>query len=300
MTENSSPLPKTLGRAQVQETLKRISAELITAHRTGRRDILARFARQAGIPEAEWPKQPGKLFIKLIQIYHPDRLESMMERIASCQTANDAAGLAEIAAILIPATKPGRGSETGADDAGPVPEYVWQAADFGFGEGSFDDHLENGRLRTEERTRHQRPIDFIEALKREFFGNLDLHLSRLEMEELDGELELVDLGIGDLHGIQYCRNITGLNLSLNEIHDIGPLRSLKRLETLDLSGNQIEDADDLGNLRWLEELDLSDNQIEDIGFLENLHRLKVLNLRGNPIRDSAILAILRERGVLFL
>ena len=141
--------PNTLSRSQVQETLKGISAELIAAHRSGKRGILMHFAQQAGIPETEWPKQPGKLFIKLIQIYHPDRLEAFMERISTCQASGDAVGLAQIVSILSTAVKLGSGPDSGLDTSVPAPEYVWQAADFGFGEDSFDDHLENSRLRTE-------------------------------------------------------------------------------------------------------------------------------------------------------
>ena len=282
-------------REQVQEALQRISIELIQAHRNARHEVLRRLARQAGLSEADCPAQPAKLFMKLIQIYHPDRTAAMMERFQRCRQNDDQAGLAALRSQLLPLAA-AQGAAAMTLDL--EPEFAVQPGDFGFGEHGWSDHLDGSRLRTERRPRQARTIDFLEALRREFFGNLELRLSRLELEELDGELELVDHGIGDLTGIQFCRNLTGLNLALNQIHDLAPLRRLRRLETLDLSSNQIEDADELEELRRLQELDLSDNQISDIAFLLALPRLSVVNLQGNPIRDHRIIDSLRANGVL--
>ncbi len=51
-------------------------------------------------------------------------------------------------------------------------------------------------------------------------------------------------GITDLGGLQYCTNLTTLDLSDNEIADISPLLSLSKLRTVTLNGNPLS-ADSL-------------------------------------------------------
>jgi Leucine-rich repeat (LRR) protein len=173
--------------------------------------------------------------------------------------------------------------------------------DLGFGETAWADHDEGAPLRREHHGNRRTTISVVEAMRREHFGNLDLDLTRYDLEEMDGDLELPDMDIESLAGLQLCKHLTGLNLSANRIHDINPLRFLRRLEWLDLSGNNIDDADCLEKLTRLEELDLSDNQIEDIDFLENLENLRVVNLSGNPIFDKrGLRERLTARGVLVI
>ena len=86
-------------------------------------------------------------------------------------------------------------------------------------------------------------------------------------------------GIEDLSGLQYCTNLTGLNLWANQISDISPLANLTNLTYLYLGANQISDISSLANLTNLTGLQLDSNQISDISPLTNL------NLCSNQIND---------------
>ncbi len=297
MSNTSTPLPGGLSRAFVADRLKAITIELIAAHRQGRQVVLDQYALKAGLWSGPPAARPPRVFMKLIQIFHPDRLESLLERVAALQSAGDTAALELLLSRLSPLARTGTSAEFVAE------AYAWETApgDFGFGESAWKDHDDGARLRRERLARKQATINIVEAMRREHFGNLDLDLTRHDLEEMEGELELVDLAIESLSGVQLCRHLTGLNLAANRIHDLQPLRKLRRLKWLDLSGNDIEDADPLDDLVHLEELDLSDNDIDDIGFLENLGHLHLVNLSGNPIRDpTGLLERLTARGVVVI
>jgi hypothetical protein len=229
-------------------------------------------------------------------VYHPDRIARHLDRIRQCLAAGDHAGLAELRNLLD--SRPASARIEGTADL--EQEFVWDPADHGFHADNWEAHAAEAPLRTERARRRQRPISVLEALRREFFGNLDLDFSRDELENLDAELDLYDRGIGDLEGLQFCRNLTGLNLSCNSIFDVTPLKFLRRLEQLDLSNNDIDDADCLVSLKRLEELDISHNGLDGIGFLLEMPSLKVVNLEGVPRPDQAVITKLRERGVLVL
>jgi len=70
--------------------------------------------------------------------------------------------------------------------------------------------------------------------------------------------------ITDLSGIEYCINLTVLNLWGNEISDLSPLASLTNLTVLNLEGNEISDISPLASLTSLEYLSLVVNQVSDI------------------------------------
>lgn len=294
MPDIIDPDPR-FSREALAERLKSASIELIAAHRDKRQAVLDDYARQSGVWPASTAERPPRLFMKLIQIYHPDRLEPLLAQVAAMRAAGDVDGLARLAAQLAPRS---------ASRAGPAEavdfEYRWgvHPADFGFGEHEWGDHAEGGWTGRE---RRRRGVNILEALRREHFGNLELQLTREDLEEMDGEIELPDMEIDDLTGIQLSRHIDGLNLSSNLIEDVAPLRFLRHLRWLDLSNNRIEEIDGLERLRRLEELDLSGNMIDDISAVADLPQLRLLNLAGNPLRQSAAaLAALAARGVVLV
>lgn len=77
------------------------------------------------------------------------------------------------------------------------------------------------------------------------------------------------VGINSIDGLEYCVNLTELDLSDNNIADIGPLNSLSNQSTgyplhyLDLSGNIVENIQPLAGLLGLDYLDLSGNVIAE-------------------------------------
>ena len=125
-------------------------------------------------------------------------------------------------------------------------------------------------------------------------------------------------GIRVLTGIEYCKNLTSLNLAGNRIEDITLIGGLGKLTTLYLGGNQIHDLsplvqayglaylelqdqhtldgtkvlNDLEGLQFLGglvTLYLHDNAISDIGNLRWLLNLQTLSLGNNQISDVSIL-----------
>lgn len=78
--------------------------------------------------------------------------------------------------------------------------------------------------------------------------------------------------------VKAIQNLTGLDLSKNQIEDISVLANLTNLTEPYLWGNKIQDISALANLTNLTELSLWDNQIQDITPLANLRRLKQLCL----------------------
>ena len=112
------------------------------------------------------------------------------------------------------------------------------------------------------------------------------------------------LGITDLSGIEYCTNLTELDLDYNRISDISPLTSLTSLTLLQLNYNQINDLSLLVSLTNLTELRLRTNQISDISpLVENSGLSSNLQLASNNLdlsegsEDLENIRILEERGV---
>ena len=96
--------------------------------------------------------------------------------------------------------------------------------------------------------------------------------------------------IADPTGLEYCTNLTSLNLRYNQISDISSLASLTGLTYLNLGSNQISDISSLANLTSLTDLYLHVNLISDISSLANLTSLTELSLSSNPISDISSLA----------
>ncbi|MCK5246440.1 leucine-rich repeat domain-containing protein, partial [Candidatus Bipolaricaulota bacterium] len=115
------------------------------------------------------------------------------------------------------------------------------------------------------------------------------------------ELSATGRGITDLEGIQYCANLTKLELgseyvsgtgsyAKNYIVDISPLVDLANLTELDLRANEIIDISPLWRLPNLTKLDLRANKIVDISLLSQLTNLEHLYLSENQIVDISPLA----------
>jgi len=99
------------------------------------------------------------------------------------------------------------------------------------------------------------------------------------------ELKATNQNIGNLTGLEYCTNMTILDLAGNEISDITPLSNLRSLDTLTLDQNQISDITPLSSLTNLRQLFLWQNQIVDISPVSSMPSLTALHLSGNKISD---------------
>ncbi len=76
------------------------------------------------------------------------------------------------------------------------------------------------------------------------------------------------------------------SLSLSEkrdVSDLGPLRTLSRLEELDLSNGILQDISPVSDLVRLKQLNLSGNPVSSLGPLAGLPELKVLDISDTPV-----------------
>ena len=108
------------------------------------------------------------------------------------------------------------------------------------------------------------------------------------------ELDVAELGITDLNGLQKGRNMRALKLPGNQINDLRPLQGLVKLSKLVLSSNNIEDIGPLAKLTNLTELHLNNNRIADIKPLLSLTNLTDLELKNNPIPQNQRELLQRE------
>ena len=140
------------------------------------------------------------------------------------------------------------------------------------------------------------PDENLEAAIRHDLGKApDWEITVVDIANLT---ELVDgstNGITDLSGLEYCTNLTYLNLyGDNQISDLSPLSSLTNLTRVDLPGNQISDISPLSSLTNLNVLYLERNEISDISSLSSLTNLTLLNLNENQISDISPLSSLTK------
>jgi Leucine-rich repeat (LRR) protein len=105
-------------------------------------------------------------------------------------------------------------------------------------------------------------------------------------------LSATDAGITDLAGLEYCGDLTCLDLSGNDIDDLTVLEYCANLTELYLSDNQISDIGPLAGLTDLRELGLSGNEISDTAPLEDLTNLTVVWLCDNPLECSEISSLI--------
>ncbi len=109
--------------------------------------------------------------------------------------------------------------------------------------------------------------------------------------------------IRDLSGLEYCVNLSMLNLMQNDIEDIYLLANLLYLEDINLSNNEIVDISPLRMLPDISVLNLERNSITDISpLLDNPGLIEgtAIHLRYNPLNAKSIeeyIPQLANRGV---
>ncbi len=270
-----------------RDKLKKISARIIDAYKRKDGPWLADLAGRLSLDTRDG--RHGVLFKKLIFLFHPDRMARFHAGIRTLEEKGDDASLEAL--VRLAREMPAPSSVSGIDYPEPFePDYaagddLFAAA--GMSEDEFLDGLSVSEYDAEE-------YGFIEAVKNLMYGNLFSEFLPKDLLYLEGVLELPGEDIGDLKGIEYCRNITGLNLEENGIDSLAGLEELTQISVLYLARNRIHDVSPLIGLSGLTTLDLSFNEIEDAGELKGLSGLKYLNLIGNPLKDPGSLAGLSE------
>lgn len=127
-------------------------------------------------------------------------------------------------------------------------------------------------------------------------GKSETQITKEYLSSLN-ELDLSEMGLNDLYGIQYAKNLVSINLSKNKLIDVKPLNALKKLTNLELCENKIEDVSFLNELVNLESIGLDGNNISSIPDLNNLNNLNVINISNNKILDLSFIKTLRSSNV---
>ena len=117
-------------------------------------------------------------------------------------------------------------------------------------------------------------------------------ITQADMASLES-LEAPESGIRDLTGLEFAINLTKLDLGLNEIPNVAPLKNLTNLTELYLNRNRrISDVSPLKNLTNLRHLTLGGNLISDISPLKDLISLSYLHVGYNNVVDISPLKYL--------
>lgn len=140
------------------------------------------------------------------------------------------------------------------------------------------------------------PLYGLDNLSMLTIGDMDIKQSQLKKlkEELpdciiysdDAKEDVIEIKLG---GKTFDNNVTELDLSGCDVHDISLLSVCTKLKKLDISDNSISDISALVDIPELAELDLSNNRISDISPLMSVSKLTYLNLAGNRIKSVAAL-----------
>ncbi len=283
-----------LKNVYTRENLTRITSCLIDAYRKKRHQYLIDLADK--ISEDTVHTLPAsKVFSMLIKRYHPDRLLFIQNQLEIFYKAGDVASMQKMLDIVPLLQK---------IDAPPISDHEPLDIEFeyGYDEEDFDSIVTYDEMTIDEEVHYdeiihpQEALDFLTAVKRKEYGNLDIAFGEIELTHMEGELVLSGYNLEDVSGIEFCKQLTGINLSDNSIQDISSLSHLNLLETLDLSSNQICDVSALTSLSQLQEIDISFNRIESLSALHQLKHLHYLNVIGNPLSNEA-LAPFHEKGI---
>lgn len=111
-----------------------------------------------------------------------------------------------------------------------------------------------------------------------------------ELQAMSGDLDLRELGIADLSGLELVTGVTAIHLGANAITDVSPLSGLSNLTVLNLRENAIADLTPLASLSNLNRLYLRENSISDLSPLASLTNLTILHIDDNGIDDILALS----------
>jgi len=128
------------------------------------------------------------------------------------------------------------------------------------------------------------PDPNLEQALRDALGKPTGDLTDIDLASLT-EFGAGGYNIANTEGLQYCINLTSLNLAYNQISGITPLSALTGVRYLYLNDNRISDITPLSGLTGLSSLYLQDNRVGDIATLSGLTDLRHIDLDRNRITD---------------
>lgn len=301
MKESHKGLYTELSGRITAASLKDISIEIISRYRKKDHRYLAEMAENIGISSSG--ADMSSLFAGMIQLYHPDKLKKITADIEEYYSTGNTDALLKMKGIYLIDLKKKKNLHDYNLDFDS--EYFYEEDDSSFSEfdeetAEMDDDEEFDDIEDLDDLEDDEEYGFIEAVNDLYIGNMEYELSPLDLQNLDGELDLSGFDIDDLAGAEHCVNITTMNLSGNRIVKLHHLAGLVKLESLYLSENNIEDISCLSALTGLRELDLSFNLVEDISVLAGLPFLQYVNLVDNPVKNAQVIDVLSAKGVIVI
>ena len=267
-----------------KQKLEKITTSVIDAYRSEDDFMLKTTAMALHIQTDGVDRK--KLFYELVKRLHPDRLTSLQSEFTDAVRRSDLISLSGLKKLLdmkahLNEVKKQRYDYDFTEDfrTGPDPAM-------GFDEEDQEDLEDEG--------------SFINAVKREIFGNHNFSIDPSDLGQIDGVLNLQDYDLEDLDGIEHCLNVHVLNIAGNDIFNLYDLQFLTQLVELYASGNRVSDLSALSDLRMLEIIDMPDNDVEDLSPLLKMDKLRFADFRNNPVSDRTIVRMLEEQGVIVL
>ncbi len=296
MNNNIDAIYKELKKGVDRKRLKEITVEIISKYREKDIGTLSWYAGLLDIDTSNI--NISRLFSQIIQNYHPDKFEKIINDINSCYAEKNLDRLLRLKEIYLFRESAKKQFIVFNDE-----EYFFEMDDGRFFESELlddeivlDDEYDN----IFDEYVVEQEYGFIEAVNDSFFGNLNHFITKNELMSFDEDLDLSGYDIADLKGVENCVNIRSLNLSGNRLDKITYLSGLERLESLYLAENNIRSIDSLKGLKSLRELDVSFNEISDISVLKKLGNLRYVNILGNPVKDDGSIGELSDRGVVVI
>ncbi|NOR44295.1 MAG: hypothetical protein GQ534_01820 [Candidatus Delongbacteria bacterium] len=226
----------------------------------------------------------NKYFTKLVILYHPDKITSYLKVINKALEQNNIDDLEKLNHIFIITNilNDYKNILTSTDSFSsyePDPSLSPDMNDY-----VFDFKYDTEDLKEYHYDNLDSLIDDFNNIDDKSFNNIyyDLKIKG------DHKVVLTSVGMKNLNGIEFFKDISYLDLKSNKISDISNLWYLEKLEELHLSDNKIFGIFGLSNLKNLRILDLSNNNIDDISDLTYLNKLEYLNLANNPLHQDQI------------
>lgn len=291
---NLKDLYTNLRKAYSNENLNRITIQLIELYKTRNYGQLFGLANKISSYVIVDTENASKCFSGLIMLYHPDKSEYYRQALSRLSKENNIVELETFSHILLLHDLEVLSVSRVDEDIGYDPEYKWEDAQSGYQYFSESGNDEGVFMQQEPEFENS----FYNIVKIRMYGTLDIEMPSHYLEDFE-DVEFAESQIDSLDGIEYCKHVTELNLTGNNISDISGLWALDRIEELYLADNQIGIIDTLINLRNLRVLDISFNEIDDILALLELPRLEFVNLIGNNIHTDQIIK-LKNKGIIIM
>lgn len=117
-------------------------------------------------------------------------------------------------------------------------------------------------------------------------SDLDAPITKEQLSNLEGNLDLYYKNINNIEGLQYCTGVTHIDLNGDNIEDLSPLKSLTNLKWLNIANNsKLNDLSYLKGLTSLTWLDFDNTNVKDLTPINGLTNLNYLSFNNAKVSD---------------